>query len=122
MYHAACQLSDPSPALESQGLNRTRPARLAVRSRELSLKPATSPPDSTMQLRRHRQNHAEPGPSLDHSRIGLGRSLQRSRFDYGADALQDTEGQGLLRVDGRAHEAAVDGASPEHQRERARLD
>jgi hypothetical protein len=48
------------------------------------------------------QHHAEASLALHHASVGIRSLFERNGLDHRADILEDTEGQGVLGLNGRA--------------------
>src|SRR5882762_1478162 len=68
------------------------------------------------------QHHAEPRLALHHTSVSIRRLFERNCLDHWADILQDTEGKGVLAINGRARQSPVDRAPSKDKRERIQLD
>src|SRR2546426_11158701 len=67
------------------------------------------------------QDHAEQCFALHHASVSITSLFERSCLDHRADILQDAEGKGVLLIDRRASQRAVDRAPSKDERERTQL-
>src|SRR6266849_8501588 len=68
------------------------------------------------------QDHAEPRFALHHAGVSVSGLFERKRLDHRANILEDAEGKGVLVINRRACQGAVDRAAAKDERERVQLD